>query len=229
MFLKIELMKKIMVFFCVCFTLIISGKTLNAGDLYLPLIIKPCPDYFDDFSNPASGWEVTDSESAKTEYVNGEFRILLKQYGFKIAHPNTCPRENYSVEADLRFFNGIGTGLGIIFGASSKNFDRFYAVFVLPNESLFEVGRADSVNSYVLISETFSSVVAPGGSVNHIKIARQGSSISVYINVIKMWTLHDSNITGMTYCGLIVAATEGEGSLPDARFDNFRVLNLTEQ
>ncbi len=39
---------------------------------YLPVIINNyCPDYFDDFSNPASGWPVGEDDDLRTEYLDG--------------------------------------------------------------------------------------------------------------------------------------------------------------
>jgi hypothetical protein len=57
---------------------------LASGAVFLPVVVRDhtvCADFYDDFSNPASGWEVAEDEYARTEYLNGEYRLLTKQSG----------------------------------------------------------------------------------------------------------------------------------------------------
>jgi hypothetical protein len=101
-----------------------GGKVIQAsGELtrYLPFVLnnfEPCSDFFDDFSNPDSGWYVWEDETAKWEYLDGEYRILSKDdyFEFYYAIPPTCGSEHYSVEVDVRWLGEPGYSYGILFG-----------------------------------------------------------------------------------------------------------------
>ena len=62
-----------------------NAEALDQSTIYLPVSIRDgCPDFFDDFSDPASGWHVVDAWTVRKEYLDGEYRILTKDnyYGY---------------------------------------------------------------------------------------------------------------------------------------------------
>ena len=56
-----------------------AAVLVKSYQISLPVILRPClPLYSDNFSNPASGWFVGDDGDNRYEYLNGEYRILVR-------------------------------------------------------------------------------------------------------------------------------------------------------
>ena len=56
-----------------------AAVLVESYQIALPVILRPClPLYSDNFSNPASGWFVGDDGDYRYEYLNGEYRILVR-------------------------------------------------------------------------------------------------------------------------------------------------------
>jgi len=95
--------------------------------LHVSLIARDyCPAFFDDFSNPSSGWSVGEDDFVRVEYLGGEYRVLSKNgdYIYLFRAP-ACPRQNYTVEMDARWVGGTGDSYGLLFGITG-NFSQYY-------------------------------------------------------------------------------------------------------
>jgi hypothetical protein len=208
----------------------LDGYAEAQHSLNMPLILRNyCPDFFDDFSNPTSGWEIIDRDDVKKGYLNGEYRVWINEInkgysaGSPTGSPDNCSRENYSVEVDAHWQDDIGSAYGVIFGAT-KELDA-YLFLVFSNQN-FALLRYDPLarNYLFIVPLTFSAAVNTGSLLNHLKVKRQGSSITLFVNGTELGTWDDRTITGLTAYGL--ASFSGSTPLADARFDNFRVMNL---
>lgn len=191
--------------------------------LRLPALARnACKDFADTFSDPASGWYIGDSASRRAEYTNGEYRIQSKLPGYLFLQgAPTCPRENYFVEADVRWQGATGSDLGLLFGLSDS-FDQFYMLDINTDYQAFALYRINADDTLTVIAEPqFWSVINPGTSVNHLKILREGNyTIQVIIND-GGYSYYDSGISGITHVGLVMAPYD-DAPIADARFDNFR-------
>jgi hypothetical protein len=195
---------------------------------YLPCIARnlcSCPDFFDDFGNPASGWDVVDNASVRTQYLNGEYRILAKQWGSNHFMAPTCDRQDYVVEVDVRRITTEGwTFGGLIFGVTS-DFSGFYFFGVDPTDRQAEFTRCYSGGC---TTEWPSSAAIKGGTAsNHLKATLNGDQITLEVNgtVLGTWTVDASG--GCTGAGLMTYGEWGTTTL-DARFDNFSVTSLSD-
>jgi hypothetical protein len=207
-------------------SLLIAGgnaKALDQLTVYLPVSFRNyCPNFFDDFSNPASGWYVWEDEDAQWEYLDGEYRILSKddQY-FYYADAPTCARENYTVEVDARWVGPPGNMYGIMFGIIG-DFEQYYTFEVSSDYQDFSLWRYDGAEWHSIFPWTVSPYINGGIASNHLKITRNGIQITLEVNgnILGTWT--DSNITGATRTGV---ASDPYTDYPtsDARFDNFSV------
>jgi len=184
--------------------------------IYLPLVIKRyCPDgWQDDFSDPTSGWPVSDAEWAKLEYLAGEFHALIKQAHFSVVFgPLSLYATNFTLEVDGR---GDLATYGLMFGG---NAGEWYWFEVQPGNYWavlkFDVG---GIWGEVLDSG-YSSYITSG--MNRLKIIRDGSLIKAYVNGHLLSTVTDSSFLGSRGVGLMAGA---EDTAPvDAYFDNFWV------
>lgn len=194
--------------------------------VYLPLTTRNyCPDFFDDFSNPASGWLSTDNSLGRFGYLNGEYQMLSRQAGylFLIRAP-ACPRENYLVEADFRWNGNTGSDLGLIFGLQG-DFDRFYYFVFNTDYQAFALYRFEPDHVITLISPRQSGAIRPGNAINRARATRNGSQISLAMNGVAIGWTYDNAISGLGHAGLAMSPYD-DVPVADARVDNFRFSSL---
>ena len=197
-----------------------------AYQVFLPLCTRNyCPDFFDDFSNPASGWDVVDDSYVRTEYLNGEYRVLTKQPGyFYLFKAPTCDRQNYTVEVDARWAGTPGSSYGLIFGLTS-DYSRYYLFDMNTDYQQFRLLRRDPTGFVTVVPVTGSSAINGGTASNHLKVTRNGTEIRLEVNGTVLGTWYDGAIGGLTGAGLV---TNPYFDIPvsDARFDNFSMVTL---
>jgi hypothetical protein len=193
---------------------------------HLPCITKNyCPDFFDNFNNSASGWDVGEDDYVRREYFNGEYRVLTKQSGyFYFFGAPTCNRENYIVEADARWAGIPGSAYGLIFGMTG-NFDGYYLFDVNTDYQQYRLLRRDLDGFVTIAAPTFSAAIRGGTTVNHLRVTRSSQQISVIVNGTVLGTWNDTSYLGMTGTGIVVQPYSNQPSA-DARFDNYSVSAL---
>ena len=207
--------------------LYIDDVTLEGGSYtYLPLVYKDYwPPYFDDFSDPDSGWYVADEPWARMGYVGGEYQIRLADpWGWAWGTPDLVLPSNYAIEADARHASSNLGVYGLRFGLrySGGNPIEFYQFLVDPDAREYLLEKYDNGSWDVLIDWTYSSNINQGAGTNHLGVSRVGSSISVYVNDVQVGTASDGDFSGPGRdAGLIFLLLEGDSAPADARFDNF--------
>lgn len=196
--------------------------------IHLPVVLKnydPLLVYFDDFSNPGSGWYVGEwPGEIKWSYQSGEYEIYLyKTWWWGGATAPVSGPTNYSVEADMRCYLGVTTcGYGLIFGL--VDWDHFYVFSVDPGYQEYSVWRYAAPNWVELIDWTSSSNIKSYGATNRLMVIRNGSYIAVYVNGHLLATANDGTYTGN---GIGLFAESYEGAPVAVRFDNVRIRRLT--
>ncbi len=216
-------------------TLVLNNVVLPITDIcpiysvlytFLPLSFRnTCSNFFDDFSNPASGWFIGEDEFVRFEYLNSEYRVLTKDDRFLyLTSAPTCALENYSVEVDGRWVGTPGESYGIIFG-SNFGFDEYYLFEVSSDYQDYRLLRFDGSDYHVIVNYTYSPHIKSSTASNHMKITRNGVLITLEINSNVLGTWTDTNITGATYSGIFSLPYIGY-PISDARFDNFSFTQL---
>jgi len=187
--------------------------------IFIPSILKPClPLYTDDFSNPASGWLVADDGDNRYEYLNGEYRILVRPApGWAHTYPD-FQASDYAVSVDLRNTSGVDGSYGIAFGVAG-DWSTFYTLEIYP-DGWYGIYRYDP-SDFIVLSEAFSSAILQGSASNQIKVERNGTSINAYANGQLLASVTDGTYTGPRYIGLVVFSYDQPNV--DIRFDNFTV------
>lgn len=192
---------------------------------YFPVIFNDyCPDYFDDFSNPATGWPFHEDEKFISEYLDGEYRIGSVRDGsiFSVKSP-ACTRESYSVEVEARWVGDPGISYGIVFGVT-EDFNHYYRFEVNTDGQKFRLFRVDDGVLTRIVASTFSAAINAGTESNHLKVIRDGTSIILNANDIVLGAWSDSSIVGKTGAGVLAGPYQGK-PVSDARFDNFQTGN----
>lgn len=188
-------------------------------------------DFFDDFSDPGSGWEEYDLPDRFAAYLDDAYVIRAReatpqQVILAISTAPDAARSSYCAAVDVRWNDGSPTdGLyGIVFGANDA-FTQYYFLAVFPQTRqyrlfYFDSNRPQQDRLEPLTAPQATPDIQPGTQSNRLEVRRVGQQIAVLINGEVQRTLQDDRRTGLTYTGLLVAANPASGAA-EARFDNF--------
>lgn len=189
--------------------------------IFLPNIMNTyCTDFFDDFSDPSTDWEVGEDEFARYEYLNGEYRIRTKDDQFLyFSSAPVCDRESYVVEVEAHWAGTPGASYGIVFGIFG-NYDQYYTFEVNTDYRDFGLWRFDGQDYHAIVPITPSGAINSGTATNRLRVTRNGSQITLQVNGVILGTWTDGNINGKTGVGVLSVPYDGE-PVSDARFDNF--------
>jgi uncharacterized repeat protein (TIGR01451 family) len=208
-------------------------STSQIGFNTLPHIFLPfCLQYscsshlFDDFSNPQSGWPISESSFFKSEYLNGEYRIYGKTRGYiYLVRSPWCNKQSYTIELDIHGDGQSGNSYGLLFGINS-DFSQYYLLDITPyNQGAGWYRRDPGGFSKIILTSQLHNIL-PGNGTNHLIVIRNGNRMEILINGQGFYTYEDSTITGPT--GVGIAASYGNLQLirADAYFDNIRLTAL---
>jgi len=199
--------------------------TIPPALTYLPLCRNDCLDYFDNFQNPVSRWLISDDADMKSEYLNGEYRILAKTTGFTyLIKAPTCERESYTVEVDARWGGNTGAYYGLVFGLTD-DFSQYILFMVNTDEQLYSMFFVTKSGGEVKYYDKPSRYINKGSAVNHLKVTfdRRGSvKFDINGSSLMYSSLGGTDIQWPTNVGLFVIPYSNVANA-DARFDNFNV------
>jgi hypothetical protein len=211
-----------------------NGNGISVGDMgayevdpvnqilfnYLPIVNKPCPFlYFDNFSDPTSGWPIIDTETSLFEYNQGEYRVLVRLANSFAAVRSGFKAVDYQVSVDLRNVTGVYGSYGIIF-VVLPDWSGWYSLEIYP-DGWFGLYRYDQYGIEIY-AEAYSPAIHQGTQSNTISVERNGSLITAYANEQLLTSYSSSAILGEYYLGLI-NYTYSQPNV-DIRYDNFKVF-----
>jgi len=183
--------------------------------------LTPTPLYFDDFSKPASGWPVGDDANRRYRYLNGEYQILVKRTNWYVGVTPGVRCTDYAIEVEGRFASSAYGAYGILFGITD-DWDEY--MFRVDGDQYYSLWKKTGGDWEALVGWTSSLHVNPGQAVNHLRVARDGSDIVLYVNGHYLTTVTDSSFLGWLRVGLTASAYDDPNV--DARFDNFTVFSV---
>ncbi len=196
--------------------------------VHLPLLfldLDVCSNFFDDFSDPSSGWYTGEDSDGRFEYLNGEYSALVKPSSFYwLLGAPTCDRANYTVEVDARWTGNTGSSYGLIFGIQG-DYEQFYSFEMNTDFQEFALLRYGPGGWVEIVPPTGSLRSMLGADTNHLKATRNGDVISLEVNGTTLGSWSDSTITGASGTGLIISSYSDVANA-EAAFDNFSVTRL---
>jgi hypothetical protein len=214
-------------------SLFIDDVELRPGNyVYLPLVLDDlCSSYryFDDFSDPTSGWYPGSSENLTHVYLDGEYQIRFEDWDmrYSVTPDLVIPSSNYRVEADMRnAWFSPGT-YGLRFGVHWREvspgdwqMDQTYQVLIDSYHQEYFVNKLAGSNWSTLRNWTSSAAINHFQETNHLRVDRVGTSIRIYINGYAMPAITDASYTSSGRDAGIVAYSYDYRPV-DMRFDNF--------
>lgn len=179
--------------------------------------------YRDDFSNPDTGWEETDSANITRGYKEGSYQFEIRTAqtdDWVLANQDF---KNVSVEADLTRTRGLDdNNYGVVCKYSSPI--SFYA-FVISSDGSYMIEKRTKQGFARLSGTQFeiSDRIKTGGKLNHIKAVCGDGFLELYVNGKFVDRAEDDALTSGDV-GLF-AGTYAD-SLLKVSFDNFVVRSI---
>jgi uncharacterized repeat protein (TIGR01451 family) len=190
-------------------------------NIYLPIVTKyhsparPCPaDYLEDFSDPSSGWFIDEDANVKFGYTGGEYQIWLKHSNDGAWVTPGAKVSDFTMAVSAHRTSGTQGPYGVLFGIS-QDWSQLYEVSI--DQDIYAIWRYNS--GWSLLTWDTSADIQTGTGWNRIKVVREGTAISLYINDQFQTTIVDGSFTGFRRIGLSAYSPAGSGL--DVRFDDF--------
>ena len=219
----------------------------SSGRVYVPLILKsPAPQpeviYYDDFSDPNSGWPTGSSDVCDFDYDDGKYRVEVKKYKERCIIPGypVPPTPNGTFIVTMRRTSPKDRGLmyGFFFGSGSDATRDRWALEVRPDRvdcddewapffwlSYIVHGKGQNWNKCM-----DSGINTGDRKWNELKIIRNGSDVKVYINGHKKMEKNKDVLLNDGYFSLEVISLYEDTSWVKpvvVEFDEFKVLRST--
>jgi predicted GH43/DUF377 family glycosyl hydrolase len=205
----------------------VADEGPDYGEIYAQLAVGwndpgTCfPLYSDDFSDPNSGWSVVDNPNVTFDYLNGEYRILVKNalgWGWVTGAPLVLA--DYVLEADMRYATTVTATAGLVFDAVDVH---NYYYFDLDSLGMYSLWKYAS-GWHSLIDWTAASSYHPYPQSNRLKVVREGAAIKLYLNGEFLGSASDSTFYGGPYAGFQAGASIWPNV--DVRFDNLAIYEV---
>lgn len=182
--------------------------------------------FFDDFSDPTSGWTTADVPAYQMGYVDGEYRILARQYspyGYWV--PSYAPYDSEGERAQISVkAREVGDGVaayGLLFGTKHA--------FLVSPLGYATLGEYDSDAGWWQVTRNWAHAPAihTGEAVNALAVRETGTGIEFYVNGQRVefsppWQSADG---AEGHAVGIIAVSYAPAGV-ECRFDDFAVENL---
>jgi len=179
----------------------------------------PSAVYFDDFSNPGSGWDQEGDNDGITNYENGQYRISVTTTSMLMwatAHKNFNGDVNIEVDA-TKAAGPDDNQFGVI--CRYQDPDNFYRFLISSDGYAVIASRKNGEARYLSADKMQpSDAILQGEATNHIRVSCIGSDLSLSINGREVARVTDTSFTSGDV-GLLAGTFANTGV--DILFDNF--------
>ncbi len=203
----------------------IGAYELNPQDplhvVFLPFTKNSCPIlYFDNFSDPTSGWPIGDNGNVRFEYINSEYRILIRPANYIAAARPGFAATTYKASVDVRNVAGVNGSYGIIFGLA-QDWSSFYS-FEIYSDGWYGIYWYQSDGNIYALNEGTSPWINLGTATNHLRLDWSDNLVIPYVNGHSIVNLYLPTSTVPLGLGLINFAYNQPNL--DTRYANFKVV-----
>jgi len=214
----------------------------TAFTVHLPLVMNGCRfSYFDDFSDPASGWPTGNTVFGSAYYDQGVYRMIANNVGgYKIiagVSPDWIVPNDAVIKVDAWIEStppdapGLSPSVGLVFGIDTVPiydqliWKEWYEFRVFLFEQRYEIWKwylAGGDYDFTVLTSGSSPKILPELNTAHkLEVHRSDNSITLVINGTVMETFTD---TTNPYVGDRIVGISA-GHFDRAGFDNFEVTS----
>lgn len=197
-----------------------------APHAYLPYMTHGyCVDFYDDFSDPTSGWAVGENKRVAYGYHDGEYRVDMKNDGyiFSFMAP-TCPRLYYIIDVQARWVGDTGNSLGIVFNIVG-DFEEYYLFDINTKVQMFRLFKRSQDGWEEIIPPTVNLYINRNDAPNLLRVIRfkatpNNELLELSVNYVPLQSIYGQFLDSPGGAGVV--ASPVKGIVPrEARFDNF--------
>lgn len=173
---------------------------------------------YDDFTDPASGWDVYEQMKISYGYEDGTYRIYLGRPGGVYWFDNGESYEDVAVEVQVTLVDGPELNrVGVHCRQNNETLGNIQ--FLIDGKRRYGVmwsgeGRPTYLGMEGMLE---SDAIRPIGEPNVLRAVCEGDTLSFYANGELLHTVEDTVSTGEGPAGLVASAVGGEGF--DAAYD----------
>jgi hypothetical protein len=183
--------------------------------------------YEEDFSDPASGWEISSEDNTWADYVDGEYGLGVFQENYMVwGNPDFgLEFTNFEIEVDARQVEGpLDNNFGPLIRYQWD--DESFYWFQISSDGYYSVDMRLGGEWATLVGWAESDAINQGlGAVNHLKVVGYGNQFSFYVNDTFLVDVSDDMFTTGNI-GLAAGAFDEPGVV--VHFDSLRVYALDE-
>jgi len=176
--------------------------------------------YFDDFSNPNSGFFQFAGEGQRCEYVDGRYRIYLDHTTTKVEQESLVV-DDFVLDVDATQVAGATTGTQFGVAVRIQGPDDSYG-FKISSDGTFLVERKSLGRGNMRLDYGYAPSIKPMGQSNHLTVLCRGHDMHFYVNGQLVSTVQD-DVFGSGRIAIRGNASEGQ---IDLSFDNLYVYDL---
>jgi len=183
---------------------------------YTPLA-PPLSGYYDDFSDPSSGWPSYRSDSAVTDYTAGSYRIFVNVPKQMLWVNPYLYFTDVSLEVQANKVAGPDDNyFGLICRYQDQN--NFYFL-VISSDGFYGIGKLSNGDSLWIGMDSwqYSQAIHQGETTNLLRADCVGNALSLYANDTLLATVTDDDFSAGDI-GLLVGTLDNYGA--DILFDN---------
>ncbi|MBN1630466.1 MAG: hypothetical protein JW990_11925 [Thermoleophilia bacterium] len=191
--------------------------------VYLPFVARdyvPGRLFFDDFSDPSSGWFVGDEGGVSFSYQEGEYEADVHQAhtGVSAESPLSSLSGEFALEADMR----LSAGTNIEYGIGWGGLWGFYTFRVCPGTQDYRLLLCSG--GCATLADGSSLAISPAGGSNLLRMEHVNDSIDVYVNGQLLGSA--AAVADASFGGHAWVEVQSIDAPATARFDNFTVWRL---
>lgn len=181
--------------------------------------------FFDDFSDPPSGWGLQNREGAQVDYFAESLRFLVRQPQNDVWSVTGKNYQDISVEVDaIKFAGPDNNDFGVICRYQDRK--NFY-MLVISSDGYYGIVQIKD-GQYRMIGSTelqYSESIRNGQAVNHLRADCVGDVLRLYVNGQMLIEARNADFLSGDV-GLVAGAYQEEGV--EILFDNFMVKRLVD-
>lgn len=211
--------KTLLIILLVGFSMFLAGCNLPGMVSQTASANVPKLLFEDNFSNPASGWEVS-SQGGLKDYYNGTYHINIADaniFSWSVAQQSYGDIE---ISVDAAFTGPAAMAeIGVI--CRMQNSQDFYFM-TIRSDGAYAVFKMYQGNEFFIGMEgyQFNPAIRTGLNTNHLEVVCRGENLSLVVNNEHLITVQDSSYQ-VGDVGVIAGAFDEPGV--NVYFDNFRV------
>jgi len=205
------------------FPLVIVPDGLITYYAYLPIVVRNHDVlllYFDDFSDPNSGWLIEEGDWGHVGYYDGEYEMSSNEgwWGVDSSAPINDVPASFSLEADVRFVSGTENAYGLKLSTPEGTAYDFY---VKPVDQRWALSYYDG-SQWGDLAAGNSAYINQGTATNHLKVVVKSNNVALYANDHLLGS-DGSTTLSSAWTHLVLWSHTGSAA---ARYDSFAVRRL---